>query len=288
MFVSGFTFIRNAIKLDYPVKEAILSILPVVDEMVVAVGESDDDTRLLIESLGSKIRIIDTIWDDGLREGGKVLAVETDKALSAVNPKADWCFYIQGDECIHEKYYEELRTKMAFFKDNDKVDGLLFKYAHFYGSYDFLGDSKKWYRNEIRIIKNDPQIKSYRDAQGFRKAGRKLNVKSLDATVFHYGWVRHPKYQMAKVLEANKLWHSDDYIEQKFDADADFDYTQVDSIARFEGSHPAVMTERIASVNWHFDRDPSVKSFSLKLKFIYLVEKLTGWRIGEYKNYKIV
>ena len=110
----------------------------------------------------------------------------------------------------------------------------------------------------------------------------------MDATVFHYGWVRHPKYQMAKVLEANKLWHSDDYIEQKFDADADFDYTQVDSIARFEGSHPAVMTERIASVNWHFDRDPSIKSFSLKLKFIYLVEKLTGWRIGEYKNYKIV
>ena len=142
MFVSGFTFIRNAIKLDYPVKEAILSILPVVDEMVVAVGESDDDTRLLIESLGSKIRIIDTIWDDSLREGGKVLAVETDKALSAVNPKADWCFYIQGDECVHEKYYDEIRAKMAFYKDNDKVDGLLFKYAHFYGSYDFLGDSK--------------------------------------------------------------------------------------------------------------------------------------------------
>ena len=48
MKVTGFTFIRNAIRYDYPVKEAILSILPLCDEFVVAVGKSDDDTRSLI------------------------------------------------------------------------------------------------------------------------------------------------------------------------------------------------------------------------------------------------
>ena len=285
MFVSGFTFIKNAVKLDYPIKEAILSVLPLVDEMVVAVGKSEDNTRDLIESLGPKIRIIDTVWDETLRKGGKVLAVETDKALRAVNPKADWCIYIQGDECIHEKYYSEIRSQMELHKDNNGVDGLLFDYAHFYGSYDYLGDSRTWYRKEIRIIKNDSKIQSYRDAQGFRKSGKKLNVKQIEAEIYHYGWVRHPKYQMAKQLEANKLWHTDEYISEKFNPDEDFDYSQIDSIKPFDGTHPAVMKERIDSMNWNFDKDPQIKSFGLKLRFLYAVEKYTGWRIGEYRNY---
>ncbi len=78
MFVSGFTFIRNAVRYDYPILEAIRSILPLCDEVVVAVGRSEDGTRELIEGLGDpRIRIIDTEWDDSLREGGRVLAVET-------------------------------------------------------------------------------------------------------------------------------------------------------------------------------------------------------------------
>lgn len=288
MFVSGFTFIRNAIKLDYPVKEAILSILPIVDEMVVAVGAGEDETRHAITSLGPKIRIIDTQWDDTQRKGGKVLADETNKALEAVNKKAEWCFYIQGDECVHEKYLSEILAQMEAHKADKNVDGLLFNYAHFYGSYDYIGDSRTWYRKEIRVIKNNKNISSYRDAQGFRKGGEKLKVKAIDADIYHYGWVRHPKYQMTKLREANKLWHDDEYIDQKFDADRDFDYTEIDSIKPFEGTHPEVMRQRIAGMNWKFERDPKVKSFTLKLKLLYGIEKLTGWRIGEYRNYRVV
>ena len=288
MFVSGFTFIRNAIKLDYPVKEAILSILPLVDEMVVAVGQSDDKTRDLIASLGAKIRIIDTLWAESLREGGKVLADETNKAFDAVSNQADWCFYIQGDECIHEKYHSHILQQMQLYKEDSRVEGLLFDYAHFYGSYDYLGDSRTWYRKEIRIVKNDKDIRSYRDAQGFRKNGKKLQVKQIAAEIYHYGWVRHPKYQMAKLREANKLWHDDEYIDQKFDASKDFDYSEIDSLKYFEGTHPEVMLNRISKMNWSFDKDPTVKSFGLKLKLLYGIEKLTGWRLGEYRNYKTI
>ena len=154
MFVSGFTFIRNALKLDYPIKEAILSILPLCDEIIVAVGNSDDETRKYIEDIdNSKIKIIDTIWDDSLRKGGVVLAVETDKALAAINPKTDWCIYVQGDECYHEKDFPVIKDAMLKHKDDEKVEGLLFNYNHFYGSYDYLADSRKWYRKEIRIVK---------------------------------------------------------------------------------------------------------------------------------------
>ena len=169
MFVSGFTFVRNAIKFDYPIVEAIMSILPVCDEVIVAVGNSDDDTLGLIKSIDSpKIKIIETVWDDTLREGGKVLAVETNKALAAVSKDADWCFYIQGDEVVHEQYLPAIHQAMDDNLHDRKVEGFLFKYLHFYGSYQYVADAQRWYRQEIRIIRNQKKITSYRDAQGFR------------------------------------------------------------------------------------------------------------------------
>ena len=59
--------VRNAVKFDYPIVESIKSILPIVDEYMVAVGNSDDGTLELIRSINSpKIKIIETIWDDSL------------------------------------------------------------------------------------------------------------------------------------------------------------------------------------------------------------------------------
>lgn len=286
MYVSGFSFIRNAIKLDYPVVEAIRSILPLCDEVVVAVGVSEDETRELISGIDPKVRIVDTEWDLSLREGGRVLAIETDKAFDAINSAADWCFYIQGDECLHEKYIPGIRSAMEKWKDEKEIDGLLFRYKHFYGSYDFIGDSRTWYRNEIRVIRNNKEIRSYKDAQGFRINGKKLKVKEIDAEIYHYGWVRHPRHMMAKSLEANRYWHDDRWIEERFDPDKDFDYSQIDSIKKFEGTHPEVMKERIERMNWSFSRDPSVKKFRLKSAVLYYIEKWTGWRVGENKNYR--
>ena len=133
MKVSGFTIIRNAVKNDYPVVEAITSILPICDEFVVAIGKSEDATYELIKAIPSnKIRIVETVWDDTLREGGKTFAMETDKAFQAISPDADWCFYIQADEVLHEKYHDTVRDAMMRFKDDTRVDGLLFKYKLFF------------------------------------------------------------------------------------------------------------------------------------------------------------
>ena len=142
MHVTGFSFIRNAIKYDYPVVEAIQSILPLCDDFVVAVGNSDDETLQLIENIDpQKIKIIQTIWDDTLRKEGKVLAVETDKAFMAISEKADWCIYIQGDEVLHEKYHDSVKSAMEQYAEDERVDGLLFDYRHFYGSYDYIATS---------------------------------------------------------------------------------------------------------------------------------------------------
>ena len=285
MKISGFTFIRNAILYDYPIVESIKSILPLCDEVIVAVGKSDDNTLGLIKGIdSSKIKIIETEWDLSLREGGQVLAEETNKALAAVSEDSNWCFYIQGDEVVHEKYHDTIKQAMLQWKDDSKVDGLLFKYLHFYGSYSFVGDSRKWYRREIRIIKNDQKISSYKDAQGFRRNGQKLKVKEIDAYVYHYGWVKPPEQQSAKIKNFLSHWHKDDYI-VKNKPEKEFDYSTIDSLKNFEGNHPKVMEKRIEQKNWDFNFDPTKKNFGLKSKLLYLLEKATGLRPGEYKNY---
>jgi len=289
MFVSGFTIVRNAIRFDYPIVEAIKSILPLCDEVVVAVGKSEDETLQLIKSINdSKIKIIETIWDDSLREGGKVLAAETNKAYDAISEKADWCFYIQGDEVMHEKYLPTIKSEMEKWKDDMRVEGLLFKYTHFYGSYDFVGDSRKWYREEIRIVRKNKEIRSYKDAQGFRKSDNsKLVVQPINAFVYHYGWVKPPAAMQAKQESFHKMWHDDKWMKENIPAAKEFDYSQIDSLAKFAGTHPTVMQERVQKQNWKFDFDPTKKKWGIKMKFLMWVEINFGWRIGAYKNYRI-
>ncbi len=288
MKVAGFTFIRNALLYDYPVKEAILSVLPLCDEFVVAVGKSEDETLELIRNIDSdKIKIIETVWDDSLREGGRVLALETNKAYQAISDDVDWAFYIQGDEVIHEKYLPAIADAMQKWKDDNSIDGLLFDYIHFYGSYDYLGLSPKWYAHEIRILRKNKHFYSYRDAQGFRKNdNEKLVVKKIDATVYHYGWVKPPSKQQLKQQTFNKLWHDDAWVDKNVAKGSLFDYSEIDALRKFEGTHPKVMQRRIQDKNWQFDFDLSRNTLSLKYRTKLFLKKYLNIDLN-YKNYRL-
>jgi hypothetical protein len=291
MKVAGFTFIRNAVKNDYPVVEAITSILPICDEFVVALGNCGDGTEELIKGINShKIKIIHTIWDESIREGGAVFAAETDKAFAAISPDADWAFYIQGDECVHEKFLPMIMKEMQENLNNPKIEGLLFKYLHFYGSYDYYGHSRRWYRREIRIVRNNKAIRSYRDAQGFRWDGRKLNVKLIDAYIYHYGWVKPPDGLKNKLRNFNQFYHDDTWLAENLPETFEFDYKNADRLLPFTGTHPAVMQKRIAATNWNLNIDLKAlhKKMDLRRKALQKIEDLTGWRVSEYRNYRIV
>lgn len=290
MLVAGFTIIRNAIKYDYPVKEAILSVLPLCDAFYVGVGNSDDDTRTLIESIGSeKIIIIDTVWDDSLREGGKVLAIETNKVFNAIPQQYNWCFYIQSDECVHEEDLPVIKASMQAHLENKEVDGLLFEYKHFYGHYKYIGIGRRWYKNEIRIIRNNKNIVSYKDAQGFRMLdNKKLKVKKTGAFIYHYGWVKPPKAQQAKQQSFHKMWHSDEWLEKNITGGDEFDYSNIDLLEIYKGSHPAVFNNRIKNAGWNFVYDKNRVKTNIKYKLLWWVEKMSGWRVGENRNYKII
>lgn len=285
MKVCGFTIIRNAVKYDYPVMEAIRSVLPLCDKFIVLVGNSEDDTLDLIRSIDSdKIGIHHSVWDDTLREGGRVLAAETDKAFDLIGPEYTWAIYIQSDELIHEAFHPVISDAMHRYAEHDGVEGLLLKYLHFYGSYDYVGTSRKWYRHEIRVIKNNKSIRSYKDAQGFRIDGRKLQVAEINAYVYHYGWVKDPMVQARKNKDFNRLWHDDEYVARI--TNEIYNYSDIDALGRFTGSHPAVMQERIEKKNWIFDGNKISRRASLKDKVLYWFESVTGIRLFEYRNYR--
>lgn len=287
MKVVGFTFVRNGVKYNFPFIESLQSLLPICDEVIVAIGYSGDSTLEQIESINSpKVKIIKTIWDDSLRQGGYVLSQQTNIALDHVS--GDWAVYLQADEILHENDYANILEGMTRYKNSIDVEGILFHFKHFYGSYNYLGDSRRWYRHEIRIVRPNIGVRSWGDAQGFRIQGRKLRVKLIDASIYHYGWVRPPDIQQLKQQYFNRLWHSDDWIDHNLSNAIEYDYSRGGKLKQFSASHPAVMIERIHNQHWQFIYDHTKIQQSAKEIILDLFEKYTGWRIGEYKNYKLI
>lgn len=286
MKVAGFSIIKDAITYDYPIAEALRSILPICDKVFVAVGESGDATRDLVQQIDpEKIVILDTQWDTTQREGGRVLALETDKAFQAIPKEFDWCFYIQGDEVLHEKYHTVVKDAMFTYWQEQEVESLLFNYKHFYGSYDYVAEASNFYKKEIRIIRNNKAIFSYRDAQGFRKLpNEKLRAKYIEAFIYHYGWVKHPNAMQSKQLNFNTYWHNDEWIEKNIAQAEFFDYSNIKTLSRFTGSHPEVMLARIDKINWQFDYDLSKSSYSVKDRLKLLLNRWFGINLN-YQNY---
>jgi glycosyltransferase involved in cell wall biosynthesis len=287
MKVSGFTFVRNGVMLDYPFLESIQSLLPLCDEVTIAVGNSTDNTLAQIQSLQSpKLRILHTLWDETLRKDGMILSQQTNVALD--HASGDWAIYLQADEILHEKDYSIIRDAMGQYKEMTEVEGLLFTYMHFYGNYNYIGISRRWYQREIRIVRPNTGIRSWGDAQGFRVSGKKLRVKLINATIYHYGWVKPPEIQQLKQRTFDKLWHSDEWVKQRHTESIEYDYSQGGKLQLFEGTHPSVMMNRIRHQSWQFRYDEKKVQQSVKEKVLQSIEACCGWRIGEYKNYQLI
>lgn len=291
MRVCGFSFIRNGVKYDFPFEQSLRSILPLCDKVIVAVGKSEDHTAERVKAIDSKIEVMETVWDDSQKAGGRVFALETNKAFQAIPPEYDWAFYIQGDEVIHEADYPVIRKAMEEQLNNRKIDGLLFNYRHFFGSYSYVGAKYSWYRREVRVIRNNKDFFSYRDAQGFRKKpNEKLRVKLIDASVYHYGWVRNPNALQMKIndnIHIYKRENTESYFEEL--SKSVYDYQSAgEPVEPFRGTHPEVMKERVKLQNWPFQPDLSLKYVSLKDKFKRIIFRFTGWFPMEYRNYKKV
>ena len=314
MKISGFTFLRNTSKLYYPILESIQSALPIVDEFVIALGkgDDDDDSEAKIRSLQSgKIKIIHTEWDTEKYPQGMEHAHQTDIAKEACS--GDWLLYLQGDELIHEQDYNEIKTKCKQYLNNANVDGFLFNYFHFYGDYGHYFRDHCWYPYEIRIVRNEPEIHSFESAQSFRRIPNfdgisyrskewtsKLNVIKLNASIYHYGWVRPPKLMRKKRLYFSNTHRGKTATKTEYEKyAAEYDYGRMDYCLVFKQSHPKFMKQKITELDWQKSLRfsgpnvigrPEAKHERLKYRLIVWIERtfFGGKVLGGHKNYNAV
>ena len=315
MKISGFSMAKNASKLYYPMRQAIESILPICDEFVVALGDSDPDdtTRKEIEDIGSeKIRIIDTVWDLEKYPRGMENAHQTDIAMKACT--GDWLFYVQADEVVHEDFLPTIRQRCQELLNDREVEGLLFKYLHFYGDYDHHHPGHDWYKDEIRIVRNLPDVHSWISAQSFRRipnfdglnyrvteGTHKLRVARVDAYIYHYGWVRPPSLMQKKNKSLGTIHHGKDAMDKDYSSKpVGFDYGPLGRLSKFQGTHPAVMKNWIDRFDWQDELNYSSKEVnphrdkqphdSLKSRVLTWIEQnlLGGRVIGGFNNYKLL
>ncbi len=311
MLISGFSMVRNATKLYYPVKASIESILPIVDEFVVALGDGDADDLTfeeIKEIKSDKIKIIHTKWDIEKYSNGSEYAHQTD--IAKEHCKGDWLFYLQSDEVIHEKYLPIIKSRCNELLHNPAVEGLLFNYRHFWGDYSHYIVSHAWYPKEIRIVRNNPEIHSWRDAQSFRRIPGfnganyfqkentyKLKVAQVDAFVYHYGWVRPPEMMQKKRVSFETHMQGKEKAASLFKDEAEkFDYGDLNRLKIFKATHPAVMKDFIKKFNWNHQLYPHVKQIrkhkhdKLKYRMLSFIEQnfLNGNQIAGFKNYELI
>ncbi len=243
MKVSGCCIVRDAVKYDYPVVEAIESILPLCDEFIAGVGKSDDGTIELIRNIPG-VTVFESEWDENLRKGGEVLSQETNKAVARCS--GDWIFNIQADEVVHERSLPAVKDALLRYFGVGGVEGLLFDYIHFYGSYDVYKRSFAWYPHEVRVIRGNSGISSQGDAKGFRTGGKKLIVAPSGGVIHHYGWVRSPEEMLEKKKAFYRFWHDDSFIEKNFVMQKEHCFwDRIWALGVFRGTHPVVMKKRI-------------------------------------------
>jgi len=291
--ISGFSFVRNAIKLYYPVVEAIQSMLPLVDEFVIACGDSEDSTTDAIRAINDpKIKIIETTWDTKDFVRGASNAVQTNIALDACT--GDWCFYLQADEVVHERYLPVLKERMERYLDVPEVEGLLFDYVHFYGSYDLYQIAHNWYAHEVRIVRNSAGVRSWESAQGFRIDTRKLRVVPAKAKIYHYGWVRPPVSMMKKQIALATVHRDKNWVEKRYpDNEAEFDFGSLKTCRPFTSTHPKVMRDRIDTMKWTAKPGkPNIKDHKHDRLWVraltFLENHILHRKLGEYKNYVLI
>ena len=289
--ISGFSLVRNGVKFDYPFLESWRSLLPIVDELVLNIGLSDDNTlevakKFAEEEGGGKVRIFESEWPLHIPErkkSGLILSEQTNLALEQC--KYDWCFYIQADEVIHEDDYSLIRGAVQKASEK-KLDAIVFEYCHFYGSFNVIQKTRSAYRREMRIIRKSSGALSVGDAQSFLKQGNeKLDAILTKARIFHYGWVRTPEAMKEKTEFMDQLYHGDHV--QKSD---NYLYKRFWGLRHYFGTHPLAMQARIQAKGWNWDLKNSPLVFSasdLKKAVLDLYEGITGYRPFEFKNYRL-
>jgi len=282
--ISAFTFIKNGSILGYPFIESIKSVLPIVDEFIVNVGYSEDDTLSRIQSIRDpKIKILESQWNETMADRGYVYGQQ--KMIAQFNCQGDWAFYVEADEVYHENDLDELVKIMSDNLEVKRVEALAVNFHHFYGSAQYVLDSPGWYRSEVRIIRNN--VRSYAPDGLFwvildkNKVGRYPYAIKTPVSCYHYGWIRLEEQMNLKSKKVQKYWGGESKI---------IKYANIDFkiLKEFFGSHPSIAKnwlEQNSNKDFSVSKSYKISSKQKKHRIMMFFEKIFKVDLSK-KHYK--
>ena len=114
MKISGILVIKNGLSGGFPFLEAVLSIMPVVDEFLIVDGGSSDGTWEILGDLQrkfpGKVQLFSRVWE--VSPSFESIDASFNEMVSKVT--GDWIFVAQGDEIWHEKDLKNMREFITF------------------------------------------------------------------------------------------------------------------------------------------------------------------------------
>ena len=283
MKVSGFTFLRNAVINGYPFEESVRSVLPIVDEFICVIGESEDDTRERVVAIADpKIRVIDSRWNENMQDRGFVYGQQ--KMVAQFNCTGHWAFYLEGDEVLHESEVSNIRETMQENLNDPEVEALYFDFFHFYGTPNQVGvagyrRAPRIIRNSIRSIAPDGLFWTVMDKN---KRGRYPKAKHAGGNIYHYGHCRSVSKMAEKLKQVGRYWGS------KHEGFKGYGSIDTRELRPFKGSHPAVMENWLAKeAETEFRQDPDyrVTRRDRRNRIRFWIEDILGVEISK-KHYQ--
>jgi glycosyltransferase involved in cell wall biosynthesis len=238
--LSGYVCIRNAIFFDYCIREAVMSLLPVCDEVIISDGQSDDGTFEILKELAkmdSRVRIITYPWDNPVRDIGfwtRWMNTARGHLRYATQLEVD------ADEIIDPAGYDQIRALVGTGKS------ALFQRLNFWKDSKHLapenvacgtqvarlGPTSAWMCSDEPFPAVNPNIRT--DAEPFPTL-----------RIFHYGFIRDPKAFVRKsVAVQNMFFGSCDSRITEMDAQGkdwrDRDYFEGLKLREYNDYHPEV------------------------------------------------
>jgi len=290
MKVSGFTFLRNGQVLGYPFVASIRSILPLVDEFIVALGPCEDQTEEMLQSIGDpKIKVIRTAWNERIQSDYSVKAFlyGQQKSIALFNCTGDWAFYLEADEVVHEDDLPRIKGTMERYLNDSRVEALAFDYIHFYGNANTYAWSPRWYRTEVRILRNT--IPSWGPEGLFfivldtHKKGRYPRAAHTGATIYHYGWVKTENQMNLRRGKVASCWSNQQAPRVTY---GDID---PNTLHAFQGRHPKAIQDWLSPSDGLFQANPNhrLTPRERKHRVMLKLEKWFGIRFSK-KHYRLV
>ena len=204
--LGGSIFVRNAVKFDYCIREAVESLVPLCDEVVVLDCQSEDDTMDILQELEAKHGNV-RVYDGGEWECApnfERLALLANQAKEFLRTK--WHFMLQADEVLHEDSYPRVREALALAGPGNKT--WMVKRFNLYPDFDHYvkENSKRKPCNDYPLRLGRRDIPAVGDAEGLFLVG--FNPKWRDLIhIFHYGYVRRRDLILDKAIDMQSWFH---------------------------------------------------------------------------------